>query len=118
MAMRGASLVVCRYYAVRSQLSSATFLAAQNPEYDFYPEFRNSFTLSYAPRTPALPMTQEQIAERYAAKLREEGVRETEITHRVTVLLTKRNALEAEYWNRYYLDSKSNFNRAPNDFLR
>jgi 2-polyprenyl-3-methyl-5-hydroxy-6-metoxy-1,4-benzoquinol methylase len=63
-------------------------------------------------------MTQEQIAERYAAKLREEGVRETEITRRVTLLLTKRNALEADYWNRYYLDSKSNFNRAPNDFLR
>jgi hypothetical protein len=45
-------------------------------------------------------MTQEQIAERYAAKLREEGVRETEITRRVTLLLTKRNALEADYWNR------------------
>jgi hypothetical protein len=67
-------------------LSSATLLAVQNPEYDFYPEFRNSFT----------------------PKLREEGVRETEITRRVTLLLTKRNALEADYWNRYYLDSKSN----------
>jgi hypothetical protein len=53
-------------------LSSATLLAAQNPEYDFYPEFQNSFTPKLRAQNPSPPMTQEQIAERYAAKLREE----------------------------------------------
>ena len=66
-------------------LSSATLLAAQNPEYDFYPESRNSFTPKLRAQNASLPMTQEQIVERYAAKLREEGVRETEITRRVTL---------------------------------
>lgn len=67
---------------------------------------------------PSLSLTQEQIVERYATKLKKEGVVETEITRRTRLLLTERSALEADYWNRYYLDSKSNFNRAPNDFLR
>lgn len=101
-----------------TMLSYATFVAAQKPEYDFYPEFRNSFTPKLRAENPSLSLTQEQIVERYAAKLREEGVGETEITRRATLLLTKRDALEGDYWNRYYLDGKSNFNRAPNDFLK
>jgi len=101
-----------------AMLSYATYVAAQKPEYDFYSEFRNSFVPKLRAENPSLSLTQEQIVERYAAELREEGVTETEITRRTTLLLTKRDGLEADYWNRYYLDSKSNFNRAPNDFLK
>ena len=56
--------------------------------------------------------------ERYAAKLGSEGVSETEITRRSRLILTERNSLEADYWNRFYLDSNANFNKAPNEFLK
>jgi hypothetical protein len=101
-----------------TMLSCSTFVTAQRPEYDFYPEFRNNFTPELRAENPSLSLTQEQIVERYATKLKKEGVVETEITRRTRLLLTERSALEADYWNRYYLDSKSNFNRAPNDFLK
>jgi SAM-dependent methyltransferase len=90
----------------------------QKPEYAFYPEFRNTFTPKVRSENPSLSLTNEEIADRYAAKLRTEGVTETEITRRTKLILTERNLLEADYWNRYYLDSNSNFNRAPNGFLK
>ena len=90
----------------------------QKPEYDFYPEFRNVFTPKLRAENPSLSLTNEQIVERYAAKLKSEGVTETEIARRTRLILTERNLLEADYWNRYYLDSNSNFNKAPNGFLK
>jgi len=42
-----------------TMLSSATLLAAQNPEYDFYPELRNSFTPKSTRQNSSPPMTQE-----------------------------------------------------------
>jgi len=90
----------------------------QKPEYDFYPEFRNTFTPRVRAENPSLSLTNEEVAGRYAAKLRAERVTESEITRRTKLILTERNLLEADYWNRYYLDSNSNFNRAPNDFLK
>jgi SAM-dependent methyltransferase len=90
----------------------------QKSEYDFYPEFRNTFTPKVRAENPSLSLTNEEVAGRYAAKLRTEGVTETEITRRTKLILAERNLLEADYWNRYYLDSNSNFNRAPNGFLK
>jgi SAM-dependent methyltransferase len=90
----------------------------QKPEYDFYPEFRNSFTPKLRAENPSRSVTNEQIVDRYAAELKSEGVTETEIARRTRLILTSRNLLEADYWNRYYLDSHSNFNRAPNGFLK
>ena len=90
----------------------------QKPEYDFYPEFRNTFTPRVRAENPSLSLTNEDVAGRYAAKLRAERVTESEITRRTKLILTERNLLEADYWNRYYLDSNSNFNRAPNGFLK
>jgi SAM-dependent methyltransferase len=90
----------------------------QKSEYDFYPDFRNTFTPKVRAENPSLSLTNEEVAGRYAAKLRTEGVTETEITRRTKLILAERNLLEADYWNRYYLDSNSNFNRAPNDFLK
>jgi SAM-dependent methyltransferase len=90
----------------------------QKPEYDFYPEFRNSFTPTLRAENPSLSLTNEEIVDRYAAKLKSQGVSETEIKRRASLILTEGNLLEADYWNRYYLDSNSNFNRAPNGFLK
>jgi hypothetical protein len=53
-----------------------------------------------------LVLTNEEIVERYAAKLKSEGIAGSEIAF-----------LEADYWNRYYTDSNANFNKAPNAFL-
>ena len=105
-----ALLVITLLYSV--------LVSGQKPEYDFYPEFRNSFTPKLRAENPSQSLTNEQIAERYVAELKTEGVTETEIARRTSLLLTSRNLLEADYWNRYYLDSHSNFNRAPNGFLK
>jgi SAM-dependent methyltransferase len=90
----------------------------QKSEYDFYPEFRNSFTPKLRAENPALSLTNEEIVERYAAKLKADGVTTAEVTRRTRLILTERERLEADYWNRYYLDRNSNFNRAPNGFLK
>lgn len=90
----------------------------QKPEYDFYPEFRNSFTPKLRAENPSVLLTNDEIAERYAAKLRSEGVAENEVTRRTKLIRTERNLLEADYWNRFYTDSNANFNKAPNSFLR
>ncbi len=106
-------------FAVLVTLLLYSVLASgQKPEYDFYPEFRNSFTPKLRAENPSLSLTNEQIAERYAAELKSDGITETEIARRTRLILTSRNLLEADYWNRYYLDSHSNFNRAPNGFLK
>jgi hypothetical protein len=96
----------------------SAFAFGQKPQYDFYPEFRNSFTPKLRAENPSLSLANEKIVERYAAELKSEGVAGTEITRRTRLILTERNLLEADYWNRYYLDSNSNFNRAPNGFLK
>jgi Methyltransferase domain len=96
----------------------SVFAFAQKPQYDFYPEFRNSFTPKLRAENPSLSLANEEIVERYAAELKSEGIAGTEITRRTRLILTERNLLEADYWNRYYLDSNSNFNRAPNGFLK
>ena len=96
----------------------SAFAFGQKPQYDFYPEFRNSFTPKLRAENPSLSLANEEIVERYAAELKSEGVAGTEITRRARLILTERNLLEADYWNRYYLDSNSNFNRAPNGFLK
>jgi hypothetical protein len=88
----------------------------QKPEYEFYCTFRADF----APRLQEAnhwSLTNEQIFEKYAAKLKADGVAESEITRRIRLLRTERNVLEADYWSRYYLDPNANFNHAPNAFL-
>jgi len=89
----------------------------QKPEYDFYTEFRNSFTPKLRAENPSLLLTNEEIVEKYAAKLKSEGVTETEIARRTRLIRTERSLLEADYWNRFYTNSNANFNKAPNGFL-
>ncbi|HUN88598.1 MAG TPA: class I SAM-dependent methyltransferase [Terriglobales bacterium] len=105
-----------------SRLLVAMFLfsavaCCQKAEYDFYPEFRNSFTPKLRAANPSLSLTDEVVIEKYAEKLRSERVPETEIDRRTRLLLTERPTLEADYWNRFYTDSNANFNKAPNGFL-
>jgi hypothetical protein len=102
------------------RLLVATFLCCafafgQKPEYDFYRDFRNDFVPKQHAENPLL--TKEQILGRYAAKLRSDGVADSEIARRVDLILNQRDRLESDYWNRFYTNSKSNFNRAPNSFL-
>jgi len=96
-------------------LSCLALVFSQEPKYDFYREFRNNFRPKVRAENPAV--TNEQILEQYAAKLRAEHVAEGEIVRRLKLIRTERNALEADYWNRFYINSESNFNRAPNGFL-
>ncbi|MGH9628195.1 MAG: hypothetical protein ACRD7E_07625, partial [Bryobacteraceae bacterium] len=53
----------------------------------------------------------------YAAELRTAGVPENEVARRLDLLKNHRPLLEADRWNRFYGDSKSNYNHAPNSFL-
>jgi SAM-dependent methyltransferase len=77
----------------------AAALAAQKPEYEFYREARG--------KQP----------EAYAAELRERGVHASEIARRLDLLKNHSASLEANRWDRFYGDPKSNYNRAPNAFL-
>ena len=88
----------------------------QKLEYEFYYKFRADFvpTLQEANHWS---LTNEQILEKYAAKLKADGVAESEITRRIGLLRKEHNTLEADYWSRYYLDPDSNFNHTPNAFL-
>jgi SAM-dependent methyltransferase len=88
---------------------------SQRPEYDFYGEFRNVFVPQL--RSQEHSITEAGIAERYAAKLRTEGIGEREISRRLKLIRSERKLLEVDYWNRFYLNEKSNFNREPNAFV-
>jgi SAM-dependent methyltransferase len=88
---------------------------AQNREYDFYPEYRNSTLPRLRHENPSA--SREQLIERYMAKLRSEGIAESEVTRRGELLRLNPVRLENDYWNRFYLDGNSNFNRSPNAFL-
>ena len=87
----------------------------QKAEYDFYWEFRNTFVPKLRAENPSV--TNEEISQRYAVKLKSEGVADSEIARRTRLIQTERNLLESDYWNRFYTSSKSNFNKAPNSFL-
>ena len=87
----------------------------QKPEFDFFPDFRNVFTVKVRTRNP--PITSDGILEEYASSLKSEGVTDSEIAQRIALIRTQRRELESDYWNRFYGNSRSNFNRAPNAFL-
>jgi Tellurite resistance protein TehB len=87
----------------------------QKPEYDFYHDFRNTFIPQQRAAKPAV--TDDELLERYIAKLQSDGVDSGEIARRLRLIRTERELLESDYWNRFYTNGKSNFNRAPNGFL-
>ncbi len=107
---------IMRIAAVFTIFLYSTITCAQKPEYEFYYAFRTDFapTLQEANHWS---LTNEQVLEKYAAKLKADGVSESEITRRIGLLRTEHNTLEADYYSRYYLDPDSDFNHAPNAFL-
>jgi len=123
MALRGISL--CTRNRSQELASSwirvlaAVFLCSaafgQKPEFDFFPEFRNVFTVKVRVDNPSV--TDDGILERYASSLKADGVTDSEIARRTKLIRTERRALESDYWNRYYSDPRSSFNGAPNAFL-
>ncbi len=88
----------------------------QRPEYEFYFEFRKDFSQRLQEENH-FSLTQEQVFEKYAAKLKNEGIGESEIDRRLKLLRTEHAALEADFYNRLYLDNNSDFNHDPNHFL-
>jgi SAM-dependent methyltransferase len=90
-------------------------VSGQKPEYDFYREFRNVIVPQLRSQEPSI--SEDGIAQRYEAKLRAAGVGETEISRRLRLIRSNRDLLEKDYWNRFYLNPESNFNREPNGFL-
>lgn len=105
----------CRVLAAVILLSCAGI--AQKREYDFYPPFRNDFTPRLRAENPSQKLDNEAILTMYAASLKRDGVSEAEISRRIQLLRSDHPALEADYWNRFYLNSNSKFNKAPNAFL-
>ena len=113
-------LIACGAF-VRTAALLAMFLYSapafsQKPEYEFYYKFRADFSPTMQ-EANHWSLTQEQLFEKYAAKLKEDGIADSEIARRIKLLRTQRNDLEADYWSRYYQDPNSNFNHEPNAFL-
>ena len=72
-------------------LFSPTF--GQKPEFDFFPDFRNVFTVTVRADNPSV--TNDGILERYASSLKAEGVTDTEIARRIRLIRTERRTFEA-----------------------
>ena len=96
-------------------LLCSALASAQNPEYDFYPEFRNTFIPALRTENPSV--TNQDILDRYIARLKIDGVPDTESARRVNLIRVSRDLLESDYWNRFYTDAQSNFNKSPNAFV-
>jgi protein-L-isoaspartate O-methyltransferase len=87
----------------------------QKPEYDFYREFRTVVGPKFREANPT--SSEKDEVEAYAADLKAHGIDQREIERRVQLLLRSKPALEADYYNRFYLDPTTKVNRGPNAFL-
>ena len=77
-------------------------------------------TSPYSLRSPSNDFYREgrdKKPEVYAEELRKAGIPENEIARRLDLLRNHRPLLEADRWNRFYGDPKSQYNKAPNTFL-
>src|SRR5438093_68590 len=88
---------------------------AQKPEYDFYPEFRNVFAPKFYLAHPA--SSSKDVVAAYVADLKAQGIDSREIQRREELILGSKPALEADYYDRFYLDPTSKVNLGPNAFL-
>jgi SAM-dependent methyltransferase len=87
----------------------------QNAAFDFYPEFRNEVMPKHYMANPRTTLA--EIVADYSAVLKAAGITAAEIARRADLIMQHRPALEADYWDRFYLNPKSKFNQAPNAFL-
>ena len=102
--------------AVAVLLLSAPLVFGQKPEYEFYFDFRANFSEKLQ-EANHWSLTNEQVFQAYAEKLRKDGLPESEIARRLKLLRTQHSNLEADFYSRFYLDPNANFNHAPNRFL-
>ena len=94
-------------------ISAGISAVAQVPEFDFYPQYRQWASAL----TPAERADRAALLERYRHKLTTEGIATREIERRLELIRTKRDALEADFWNRFFTSGNTTFNQAPNEFL-
>ena len=87
----------------------------QKSEYDFYPEFRNVVAPKFYLAHPASSL--KDVVAGYVADLKTQGIDSREIARREQLILGSKPVLEADYWDRFYLDPTSKVNRGPNAFL-
>jgi SAM-dependent methyltransferase len=97
-------------------LFCSALLLGQKPEYDFYSEYR-TFMSELWTKNPSI--TPAEVHEAYSAKLKGDGVPNAEIARRLKLLATEGPQLEADRWDRFYLDPnhKKEYNQNPNAFL-
>lgn len=93
--------------------AAALTLGAQVKEFDWYPSFRRWMQTS----VPIGQRSPDVLVERYREKLTGEGVDAGEIQRRITLLRTKRQELETDFWNRFFTVDTPEFNTEPNAFL-
>jgi SAM-dependent methyltransferase len=86
---------------------------AQIKEFDFYQSFRQwVMTLPIAERRQV-----DEVLRQYREKLTKESVEPAEIERRATLVRTRRDELEADFWNRFFTAPNPGFNTEPNAFL-
>src|SRR4051794_37744229 len=97
-------------------LLCSALVLGQKPEYDFYSEYR-MFMSGLWTKNPSI--TPSEIHAAYSAKLKADGVPGSEITRRLNLLATGSAELEADRWDRFYLDPNHDkeYNHEPNSFL-
>jgi len=103
-----------RICAALAALVCCVAVSAQVAEYDFYPSFR-SWSRDLPPADRAAP---DAVLAKYRDKLTGEGVAAAEIERRLALIRTKRQALENDFWNRFFTATDNpGFNTEPNAFL-
>lgn len=86
---------------------------AQINEFDFYASFR-----TWVRELPlAVRRQDDEVVRLYREKLTKDSVDPAEIERRATLVRTRRNDMEADYWNRFFTSPNPGFNTEPNAFL-
>jgi SAM-dependent methyltransferase len=106
-------MIVRRFFAVGFLCCCAGL--SQKAEFEFFTEFRNVFSPKIRAENPTV--TNDEMIEKYAGKLRVEGIPDSEIRRRITLIRSGRQGLEIDYWNRVYTGPQPDFKQAPNAFL-
>lgn len=87
--------------------------SAQVKDYDWYTSFRNWMQSS----VPGNQRGVDTLTKLYREKLTADGVAPDEIERRLTLLRTKRQEMENDFWNRFFTVDKPKFNTEPNALL-
>ena len=112
--MRRSISIVCVALAMAAALGLLSAPGrAQVREFDFYSDFR-----AWRMALPADVRNQvDEVVRRYRDKLTKDGIDAAEIDRRTTIVRTRRNELEADFWNRFFTAPNPGFNTEPNAYL-